>query len=333
MVAGSGTRAASRRPLAICGVTLAAALAIAPAASAAADPPTAAQVERRTEAFLAEQAGTPQLYGTGGLGTEAPGNETRRGDDEALFPGNLAVALYGAPQLGATAIGKRSPSGGARKLRKQANAYTKLTDRPIARSINLIGVIATATAGSDRKYRARQDAAVIRSYLKAARSVKARLTLDIQPARSPVLSELRALRKWIELPDVDVGIDAEWNLGKKGVPGRDEGRISHRELNRASRWVEDLVEKQGLPAKAVIVHQFRQGSIAGRKRVKQRDGAQVVLNFDGIGGRSAKKAGYANLAAPRLLDGFSLFYDRDVKLLKPRAVLRLDPKVDYVMYQ
>ena len=330
MAAGSGTRAALRRKTAICGVTLAAAFACAPVAVAATQPPTAAQVERRTAAFLAEVDAEPGALaaGTGTLGTDDEPT-----DDQALFPGNLAVALYGAPQLTATAIGKRSPSGGARKLRKQAGAYARKTDRSVARSINLIGVIATATAGSDRMYRARQDDDVIRSYLKAARSVGARLTLDIQPGRASIKGELRALKQWIELPDVDVGIDPEWNVGKNGVPGQDEGTIGHRELNKASRWLENLVDKQGLPTKAMIVHQFREGSITGRKRIEQRDGAQVVLNFDGIGGHAAKRAGYANLADRDLLDGFSLFYDRDVKLMSPSGVLRLDPEVDYVMYQ
>jgi hypothetical protein len=307
-----------------------------PEAAFAGGPPSAREFERRTQEFLALESARPSstvLRGGGGIGAE-PAEPLVPGTDVALFPGRLAVSLYGAPQLTATAVGKRSPAGAARKLRRQARAYANASDRPVALSLNLIGVVATASAGSDRRYRARQDPNVIRTYLKAARSVGARLSLDIQPGRSPVMKELRALRKWIALPDVDVGLDPEWNVGRKGVPGRDEGSIGHRKLNRASRWLERLADREGVPDKALIVHQFRAGSVRGRGRIKQREGASVVLNFDGIGSRRAKKAGYERLATNAdLLDGFSLFYDRDVDLMKPRAVLRLRPEVDYVMYQ
>ncbi len=291
-------------------------------------PPTAAELERATDTLLRQ----PSLRG-GGIG-EAPEQPEPGADDERLLaPRNLAVALYGAPQLTATAVGKRSPSGAARKLRKQARAYARSTRRPVVRSLNLIGVIATASRGSDGKYRARQPDEIIRRYLKAARSVGARLTLDIQPGRSPVLSELRALKRWISLPDVDVGIDPEWHVGRRGVPGRTEGSISARKLNQASRWINELVTEGGLPPKAMIVHQFRKGSISQRRKINPRASVDVLLNFDGIGSRGPKKAGYAKLAVNDLLDGFSLFYDRDIRLMKPRAVLRLKPRVEYAMYQ
>jgi hypothetical protein len=340
MEQGSGNRAGLRPEAAGCalaaGLITLMLITLLPSSALAAPrkPPTAAEIERLTERFLDRQR-QPATRGSGGVGIEDPDPKPEPPvDDSPLLGGDdVAVALYGAPQLTATAIGRRSPRGAGRRLREQARAYSRKTTRPVRRSINLIGVIATATSGGDGKYRARQADSVIRTYLKRARAVGARLTLDIQPGRSPVIRELRALREWIELPDVDVGIDPEWNVGRKGVPGRDDGSITHRELNRASRWVAKLVTEEELPAKAVIVHQFREGSIRGRSKVKQREEANVLLNFDGIGSRRAKKAGYRNLAQPGLFDGFSLFYDRDGRLLSPGGVLRIRPRVDYTMYQ
>ena len=337
MRAGSGIGVSLGRRLAGCAAATAVVLTGGPTAFASAPtpdgPPSLRDFQQRTGEFLALQdarSGSAAVGSGGGIGVDP----VEPPADAPLLGDGVAVALYGAPQLTATAIGKRSPAGAARKLRRQARAYERVTGRPVALSLNLIGVVATASAGSDRRYRARQDPNVIRTYLKAARSVGARLTLDIQPGRAPVIQELRALREWIALPDVDVGIDPEWNVGRKGVPGRDEGSITYRKLNRASRWLERLVEREGVPAKALIVHQFRAGSISGRRRVKQRQGASVLLNFDGIGSRRAKKTGYKGLATnPDLFDGFSLFYDRDVSLMKPRSVLRLRPEVDYAMYQ
>jgi hypothetical protein len=306
-----------------------------PASASGPEPPTAAQVRERTESFLTrgDHRSSPVARAAGGSGGAGEPPPAPAPPGARLLPDNLLVALYGAPQLGATAVGKRSPRGAARLLKRQARPYKRRSDRPVVRSINLIGVIATASRGPDGKYRSRQPDEIIARYLRVARSVGARLTLDIQPGRSPVLKELRALRSWIAEPDVDIGIDPEWNVGRRGVPGRTEGSITAEKLNKAARWLNRLVAAKDLPQKALIVHQFRRGSIKRRRKLRQRPGVAVTLNFDGIGSAAAKRAGYADLARKRHFDGFSLFYARDIGLMRPRSVLRLKPEVDYVMYQ
>ena len=72
---------------------------------------------------------------------------------------------------------------------------------------------------------ARQPDKLIRSYLHAIRSVNGRLVLDIQPGRADVSDEIEALEKWIDEPDVDVSIDPEWDVGRRGVPGQTAGKI------------------------------------------------------------------------------------------------------------
>ena len=60
-----------------------------------------------------------------------------------------------------------------------------------------------------------------------------------------------------------------------------------------------------------------------------------MLNADGFGGRAAKKAKYRffSRAAPRFHHGFKLFYEEDTDLMRPRAVLRLRPSPDVVVYE
>ena len=60
--------------------------------------------------------------------------------------------------------------------------------------------------------------------------------------------------------------------------------------------MDSLVRATTCPEGAVV-HQFRRGSVRKRKRVKQREDVAVTLNFDGIGGRAAKVAGYERLTA------------------------------------
>lgn len=94
-----------------------------------------------------------------------------------------------------------------------------------------------------------------------------------------------------------------------------------------------FVRANGLPPKLLVVHQFRRGSVRGRKRLDPGVEVQTVLNFDGIGSPAAKANGYGALAAPGIFNGFSLFYRRDRPLMDPAAVLGLAPQPDFLLYQ
>ncbi len=304
-----------------------AAHASAPAAAAGPErPPSAERFARATERLLA------------GPGYRAdPGRMQRpaaRPDmvPAPVFPDDRMLALYGAPQLPNTAVGSRSTKGAGRLLSKQVAPYDRL-DRPVTPSIDLIGVVANSTPGPDRLYRTRQPDELIAKYLKAARDAGGRLMLDIQPGRSPVTDEINALSEWIAIDDVDVAIDPEWNVGRKGVPGTTEGKVTAKEINAASRRMQRLVSGEDLGPKVLVVHQFHKGSIRKRAQVKQRPDVQVVFNFDGIGTPGPKVAGYEDLARRGIFNGFSLFYKLDDPLMKPRKVVRLEPSPDFLLYQ
>ena len=301
-----------------------------PAASASAgEPPTSAEVRAASREFLARHgtADVPDVPRPRALAAGAGGPARK------IFPKQRVVSFYGAPQLTRTVIGRHSPARAVRKLLRQAAAYEGANRRPVVPAIDLIGVIATADAGADSKYRTRQSTEIIDTYLARARRIGARLMLDIQPGRANVLRELKALRRYVVEPDVDLAIDPEWNVGRRGVPGRTEGSIKPKKLNRFSKRMQRIVKQRGLPPKILVVHQFHGRSVRKRKKVRQRPHVAVTLNFDGIGSPAAKRAGYAALRARRLHDGFSLFYSRDTPLMRPRAVLGLDPEPDFLLYQ
>jgi hypothetical protein len=301
---------------------LAATLAImVPGLAAAAEPPTGAELERATERFLARS--DPVRRGL----TAPPPLPVPALDQQRL------IALYGAPQMGQTILGSRSPAGAGRKLASQSKPYVALGERPVIGAFDLVSVFATAGGGPDGLYRTRQDDEVIGIYLDRARAVGARLILDIQPGRARLADEIRALREWLVEPDVDLAIDPEWIVGRRGIPGQTVGKISARQVRGVQRRLARIVADNDLPPKLLVVHQFRRGSIRGRGRIRPRQGVETVLNFDGIGTPAAKRAGYAALSAPRLFDGFSLFYRRDTPLLKPAGVLALDPEPDFLLYQ
>ena len=297
-------------------------------ASGRPQPPTAAEVDRATERFLDSlpshrRARANAAGGTGGTGES---------DGEELFPDERVVAFYGAPQMGATIIGRKSVQGAKKGLRRQAKPYED-EGRAVVPGFDLVAVLATADRGGDGKYRSRQSNRVIEEYFRAAEALNGRLILDIQPGQSTFIKEVRALREWLVQANVDIALDPEWNVGPHGRPGHTVGSVNARTLNRVTAYMSNLVERENLPQKALVIHQFRDGSVKKRKQIKQREGVDVVLNFDGIGGAAAKRAGYARLTREDLFAGFSLFYRLDNGLMKPGEVLRLEPEPDFLLYQ
>ena len=296
-------------------------------------PPSASQVHAWTEAFLAsEPTARASARGSGGSGGTGGGG-TGGGGGAGLFPSKRVVALYGIPGDGHSIIGRKSVKGAKRKLRRQARAYDGGHRRPVVPGFDVVAVVATSCSSRRDKCRTRQPDSLLRRYFGAARDMNGRLILDIQPGRSTFLDEVKALRPWLVKRNVDVALDPEWNVGRHGVPGQDEGSVRAGQLNRVSQYLSRLIRRRNLPGKLMIVHQFKQTSIRHRGDVQQRKAVDVTLDFDGIGGRRAKASGYKALSRPALFNGMMLFYKLDPRLMTPRQVLHLDPKPDLVVYQ
>jgi hypothetical protein len=262
----------------------------------------------------------------------APAELPRGG--RSVLPEHRVVAYYGAPQaaeLGALGIGR--PDGAARRLARQGAPYDRRR-RPLLPALELITVIANADAGQDGLYRTRQRDRVIKRYLRAARRARALLLLDIQPGRSDFFTETTRLRKWLEQPDVGLALDPEWRVAEGEVPGQVIGQVGSREVNATTAWLAQLVERERLPEKLVVIHQFTDDMVDERA-LKPRAGLDIVLNADGFGGREVKAAKYHRFTrqSPGFHQGFKLFYREDENMMGPRAVLRLRPVPDFIVYE
>jgi hypothetical protein len=257
------------------------------------------------------------------------------GGGRRLLPDRRIVAFYGAPQaaeLGQLGIG--TPASAARKLAKQARPYQRKS-RPVLPAMELITVVAAAHPGEGGRYNTRQQPKIINRYLRAARKAKALLILDIQPGRSDFFTETVRLKRWLKEPDVSLAIDPEWRMGPGQVPGQVIGSVQAREVNATSAWLAKLVKERNLPEKLFLIHQFTDDMVDDT-RLQARAGLAMVLNADGFGGQSIKKAKYhAFTRSPRdfFHEGFKLFYREDSDLMTPRQVLRLRPPPDVVIYE
>jgi hypothetical protein len=252
-----------------------------------------------------------------------------------LLPDYRVVAYYGAPgdaQLGQLGIG--SPDSEARQLMSQAAPYAR-GGRPLQPAFELIATVVTAAPGDDNRYRYRQSDAVIDRYLEAARRAKALLVLDIQPGRAKFMDEVRAYERYLRLPDVGLALDPEWSMRRGQVPGTVIGSTDASIINQAGAYLSRIVKRYNLPQKLLIVHQFTPSMIHHKRQLAEHPGVALVVNIDGFGNPPNKISKYRLFVKrrPPWFNGFKLFYHEDTNMMSPRAVLRLHPRPDVIIYE
>lgn len=283
---------------------------------------------------------------------EAPGEPTPAaapapaelpGGGTDLFPARRVVGFFGAPQdeaLGALGIG--APEQAARRLERQARPYASEA-RPVLPAFELVTTIANASPGPEGLYRTRQRPGVVRTYLDAAREAGALLILDIQPGRADFMSEVRALEQFLEEPDVGIALDPEWHMGPGEVPGETIGSVDAATVNQVAAYLGDIVERNQLPEKLLLVHQFTEDMIEDRDSLAAPPGVALTINVDGFGEPDLKREKYRQFVGGRRGPqgwsagiqhvGFKLFYEEDIGLLSPAEVVRLRPTPDVVVYE
>ena len=250
-------------------------------------------------------------------------------------PKRRVVAFYGNPQddaLGVLGIGP--PATMARKLKRVAASY-RTDRRPVLPAMELLATVATSAPGDDGKYRSLVSNRVIRRYLRAARSVGAILILDLQPGRASFLPEAKRYARWLRKPDVSLALDPEWHVGPGELPGQVIGSVDASEVGAVGSWLDQLAERNDLPQKLLVIHQFTEGMIERRQLLRPYANVATVLNVDGFGSREIKSAKYRDFTklVPFAFNGFKLFYEEDEGLMTPRQVLRLRPAPDMIVYE
>ena len=252
-----------------------------------------------------------------------------------ILPDSRVVAFYGAPQdreLGVLGIG--SPARAARRLERQARPYAR-PGRPVLPAFELIAAIVTTEAGDGGDHSMRQEPATIRRYLRAARSHRMLMLLDIQPGYAPFLQEAEALEEFLKEPDVSLALDPEWSMDPPQLPGQEIGSTDAATINEVSRYLSSIVRRYDLPQKLLVVHRFTGDMIEAEHDLERHPGVALVVNVDGFGDRPNKISKYNEFTADlrRRFNGFKLFYEEDLNLMKPRQVLRLRPQPDLVVYE
>jgi hypothetical protein len=255
-----------------------------------------------------------------------------------LFPRYRLVGYVGAPAspaLGRLGVGNLDAR--AREIERRLKPYAK--DRQFMPVLELIATLVHPRPGRDGKYRQRTTDEVIGRYLAAARRVKGLLLLNIQPGRADFLPEVKAYERWLREPDVGLALDPEWAVGPGQVPGRVFGSTSGKELDQVARYLAGIVQRYGLPEKALVFHQLHASIVKDQAALRPHRGVALIKSVDGIGHRADKEATWRKLTRglPRHIHtGFKLFFTEDRRhgpLMTPQQVLALRPTPVYVMYE
>src|SRR3989338_7558361 len=91
---------------------------------------------------------------------------------------------------------------------------------PVVPALHYIAVVAQARPGEDGKYRAMMPGTEIEKVLAIAAKINAIVFLDLQVGFSNLQKEVPLLETYLKLPNVHLGIDAEFSMKNNIRPGR-----------------------------------------------------------------------------------------------------------------
>ena len=257
----------------------------------------------------------------------------------SILPAHRIVAFYGNPKSRRMGIlGEFDREEMLRKLDSEVAAWNRIDPAtPVIPALHVIVLVADATPGPSGKYRTRHDSAMIEMVYRWARSRNALMFVDLQIGQSTLQAELPWIEKFLIRPDVHLGIDPEFAMKGKAIPGTRVGTYDAADINYASRFLANLVDKYKLPPKILVVHRFTVPGVTHADRIQLDPRVQIVMDMDGFGPPWMKRDTYWRVIKqePVQFTGWKQFTKlRNDKPPTPRGdILRLWPVPLYIQIQ
>jgi hypothetical protein len=260
----------------------------------------------------------------------------------AILPGKRIIAYYGNPLSKRMGIlGEIAPDAMLRRLDREVEKWTEAdTAVPAIPALHLIVTVAQGSAGPDGMWRARMKDELVEQVYEWAARRKALLFLDVQVGKSNLRAELPRLEKFLSRPNVHLGIDPEFSMKTGHAPGKRIGTMDAKDVNYASEFLQEMVDKYKVPPKVLVVHRFTRPMLTNYRNIKLDPRVQIVIQMDGWGNPELKRGSYVSYvySEPVQYTGFKIFYKNDTKkkgwrLMQPEDVLALEPRPLYVQYQ
>jgi hypothetical protein len=261
----------------------------------------------------------------------------------AILPYHRVIAFYGNLYSKRMGILGEIPKDSMFKKLKGEIAKWKAADSslPILPALHYIAVTAQGSAGKDGKHRMRMPFHQIDTIVAWAKEIDALVFVDIQVGHSTVSDEVPPLEQYLQLPQVHLGIDPEFSMKNGQAPGSVIGTFNADDINAAIDFLAEVVRKNNLPPKMLVIHRFTQGMITDYERIKKVPEVQVVIDMDGWGDKILKRSTWLRYIykEPVQFTGFKLFYKNDTKkggkeqFYTPEELLKFIPKPIYIQYQ
>ena len=260
----------------------------------------------------------------------------------AILPFHRIVAFYGnlySKKMGI--LGELPKNEMLQKLKKEVAMWQAADSTiPVIPALHYVAVTAQGSPGKDGKHRMRMPDSQMDSMINWAKEINGLVFLDIQVGHSSVAAEVPPLEKYLQLPQVHLGIDPEFSMKTGNVPGTKIGTFDAADINVAIDHLAALVKKYNLPPKILVVHRFTQGMLTNYSNIKKVPEVQIVIDMDGWGDKVLKRSSYLRYVyrEPVEFTGFKLFYKNDTKtgaeqLYTPAELLKFIPKPIYIQYQ
>lgn len=260
----------------------------------------------------------------------------------ALFPHHRIIAYYGnlySTRMGI--LGELPKPQMFAKLKEELEIWKKADpSTPVKPALHYIVTTAQGSPGAGGKYRLRMPNKEIDKVMAMAAEINALVFLDIQVGLSNLREEIPVIEHYLTFPNVHLGIDPEFSMKGGQKPGTVIGSFDAGDINYATQFLRELVQKHNLPPKILVVHRFTQNMVRDYKSIKKHPEVQIVMDMDGWGAPARKINTYKTFvyAEPVQFTGFKLFYKNDLRepphrMLTPAELLKLKPVPMYIQYQ
>jgi hypothetical protein len=181
----------------------------------------------------------------------------------AILPYNRIIAYYGnlySKRMGI--LGELPKAEMLEKLQSEVAKWQAADSTMKAiPALHYIAITAQGSPGKANLHRMRMPFKQIDTIVDWAKSINALVFLDIQVGHSNVKDEVTSLESYLKLPNVHLGIDPEFSLKNGEIPGTKIGNFTSEDINDAIEILANLVRKNKLPPKVLVVHRFTQGMV------------------------------------------------------------------------
>ena len=257
---------------------------------------------------------------------------------KSFFDDHQVVSYYGHPLSGLLgALGQGTESQMLDRLKAEVAAYQAInSEKQVVPGLHLLYEVAQQFTSDDGLYLYRTDDATLQHYIQVTQQEGMLLFLDLQIGRSSLANELQYVLPYLRQPNVHLAIDPEFVTPPGLRPGLFIGTLDSLDINVAIQQIEALTERERLPNKIVIVHQFQDDMLTNKDQLDLSEPrVDVVLNMDGFGPQETKLNNYDSLVsrAGMKYGGIKLFYKQDTNLLSEQQIEDLDPRPVVIIYQ